>query len=164
MKKILFLAVIAAAFVFTGCTSVNTSDGATAIPQPCTDGPGYTATFAKKTARVSGAADVKVLFGIFAWGAEGFADNAKFSIFSILPSAENFAKSAAVYNTCQKNKVDTLLGTRYTLTSTDYFVYKTIKCEVAGYPATMTGLVKKVPYAFPNGKIVWLAEKPTMVK
>ena len=159
-----FLAIAAAAFVFSGCTSVNTSDGATAIPQPCADHPGYAATFKHQNVRVNGSAQVNVLFGIFAWGADGFADNSKLSTFSFLPSPENFAKSAAVFNTCQKNKADTLVGTRYVVTTTDYFVFKTVECQVAGFPATMEGVAKKKPYVLSDGKLVWLAEKPILVK
>ena len=164
MKKVLLSAAVAAMFVLTGCVSVNTSDGATSIPQPSSCHPGYAAKFAHKNTRVEGAATVNVLFGIFAWGTEGFADNSKLSTFSFLPSAENFAKSAAVYNTCQANKADTLLGTRYVVTVTDYFVFNTVNGKVAGFPATMNGVVEKKPYVTADGKIHWMAEKPAVVK
>lgn len=165
MKKILLAAAaVAAMFALTGCVSVNTSDGATAVPQPGSCHPGYAAKFSHKNVRVEGNAQVNVLFGIFAWGTEGFADNSKLSIFSFLPSPENFAKSAAVYNTCQANKVDTLLGTRYIVTVTDYFVFKTVKCKVAGFPAVMNGVVEKKPYLTVDGKLLWLSEKPTVLK
>ena len=166
MKKISILAFAAfAALIFTGCTSVVTSDGATAVPQVGTDHPGYAAEFSYKTERVKASAQVNVLFGIFAWGPDGFAENSDLSTFSFLPSPDNFAKSAAVYNACQANNVDTLLGTRYVVTTTDYWVFKTVKCEVAGFPATMTGVSKKHPYVIgADGKLVWLAERPTVVK
>ena len=164
MKKIAILAIAAAAFVFTGCTSVNTSDGATGIPQPGSCHPGYAANFTHKNVRVQGQAQVNVLFGFIAWGTDGFADNSKLSTFSFLPSPENFAKSAAVYNTCKTNKADTLLGTRYTVTTTDYVVFKTVKCQVAGFPATMVSVTKKNPYVIGKDKLVWLAEKPVVVK
>ena len=163
-KMILLAAVAAAAFVFTGCTSINTSDGASQIPQIEACHPGYAATFTKKDVRVKGTAQVNVLFNLFAWGTAGFADNSKLSTFSFLPSPENYAKSAAVYSTCQENKADILVGTRYIVTTTDYFVFKIVKCEVAGFPAVMTGVAQKKPYVLGNGKLVWLAEKPTVVK
>ncbi len=164
MKKLSLLAVAALAFIFAGCTSIHTSDGATAVTQIEADHPGYAATFNHKDVRVEGCAQVNVLFGLFAWGTDGFADNSDLSTFSFLPSAENFAKSAAVYDTCQKNKADTLVGTRYTVTTTNYFVFKTVKCKVAGFPATMVGVVKKSPYVLSSGALVWLAEKPTLIK
>lgn len=165
MKKALFFGSLCAiALCITGCTSINTSDGASPIPQINSDHPGYTATFQHKDVRVEGEAQINVLFGIFAWGGDGFADNCKLSAFSFAPSPENFAKSAAVYSTCQKNGSDTLLGTRYVLTITDYFIFKTIHCKVAGFPATMTGVVKKAPYVLPCGKLIWLSEKPIVLK
>ena len=160
----MFIAVVAAAFVFAGCTSVNTSSGATAVPQPDADHPGYAAEFTHKNERVQGNAQVNVLFGLFAWGADGFADYSKLSTFSFLPSPENFAKSAAVYNACKANGADTLVGTRYVVTATDYVLFKIVKCEVAGFPATMTGAAKKNPYVIGDGKLVWLAQEPTVIK
>ncbi len=167
MKKIiLFAAMAVAAVVMTGCTSVNTSDGASLLPQPKSTHPGYDALYTLKNTRVSGEATVHVLFGLFAWGADGFADNSDLSSFSFLPSASNYAKSAAVYNTCQTQQVDTLVGTRYKVTTTDYFVYKQVKCEVAGFPATMVGAKAKQCYVVPGEKpqVIWSAEKPIVVK
>ena len=165
MKKELMLACAAlAAAVLTGCTSVVTSDGASGVPQPESDHPGYAAKIEHKDVRIEGESQINVLFGLFAWGTEGFADNSKLSTFSFLPSSENFAKSAAVYSACQKNKVDLLLGTRYVLTITDYFVFKEIHCKVAGFPATMTGVTEKKAFVLPNGNVAWFAEAPTVVK
>lgn len=165
-KTIVLMAVVAAALFFTGCVSVNTSDGANQIPQVAANHPGYTAKFAHKNTRVNGFAQINVLFNFFAWGADGFADNSQLSflsLLSIVPSPDNFAKSAAVYNACQTNKADILVGTRYKLTTTDYWVFKTVKCEVAGFPATMTDVAVKKPYAIGN-KLYWLSEKPVAVK
>ena len=167
MKKILVLAATAvAAMVMTGCTSVNTSDGASLLPQVASDHPGYAAQYTLQPARTKGQATIHVLFGLFSWGADGFADNSNLSTFSFLPSAGNFAKSAAVYNTCKAAKADTLVGTRYTVTTTDYFVYQQVKCEVAGFPATMTGAKAKQLYVVPgtNPKAIWSADKPILVK
>lgn len=163
-KTIILAAAVVMAFVVTGCKSIHTSDGASIVPQVSADHPGYTATFSHKNVRVEGAAQINVLFGLFAWGVDGFADNSDLSTFSFIPSAENFAKSAAVYNTCQKNKADTLLGTRYKLTIVDYFIFKTINCEVAGYPAVMNGVKKKDAYVIGDGKLVWLSDKPTVIE
>lgn len=164
MKKLAFVAVAAIlALTLCSCRNVFTSDGATMVPQVEACHPGYAAVLEHKAARVAGTAQVNVLFGLFAWGADGFADNSKLSFFSFLPSAENFAKNAAVYDACQKNKVDTLVGTRYTVNVMDYFVFKTVKCDVAGFPAKMTGIKKKSAYVV-NGKLYWLAEKPVILK
>ena len=166
MKKTMLILAAAALFALTGCVSVTTSEGATAVPQPDSCHPGYAAKFSLKDTRVQGSAQVNVLFGIFAWGANGFAENSKLSAFSFVPSPLNFAKSAAVHNTCSANKADTLVGTRYVITTTDYFVFKTVKCQVAGFPATMSGVVEKKPYVTTGeaGKLYWLAEQPTVIK
>ena len=163
-KMIVLLAAVVMTFVVTGCRSVFTSDGASAIPQISADHPGYAAVYSHKNVRVNGEAQVNVLLGILSWGTEGYADNANFSLFSFFPSAENVAKRAAVYEACQKNNADTLLGTRYVLTVTDYLIFKTINCKVAGFPATMDNVKKKSPYVLPSGKLVWMAEKPTVIK
>ena len=165
MKKKLFLACVSfAAIALTACTSIVTSDGANGVPQPASNHPGYDATFSLKNTRVDGESQINVLLGLFAWGTEGYADNSQLSTFSFLPSSENFAKSAAVYNTCQENKADVLVGTRYILTITNYFVFKKINCKVAGFPATMTGVKEKKAYVLPNGSVSWLSQEPTVVK
>lgn len=163
MKKMLVLVAACTVAFVTGCTSIHTSDGASGVPQVSACHAGYAATFTHKNTRISGTAQINVLFGLFAWGTDGFADNSKLSTFAFLPSPENFAKSAAVYNTCQKNKADLLIGTRYNVVTKDYFVFKVVKCQVAGFPAVMNGVVKKKPYVCKNtGKVIFLAEKPVM--
>ena len=167
MKKIIISAAMAiAAVVMTGCTVVTTSDGASQMPTPNATHPGYEAQYNLQDQRAEGNATIHVLFGLFAWGADGFADNSELSTFSFLPSASNFAKSAAVYNTCQSKKVDSLVATRYRVTTTDYLIYKVVKCEVSGYPATMVGAKLKKAYVVPGGnpQILWSAEKPTVLK
>ena len=163
-KKFTFAAVaMFAVLIFSGCKSVYTSDGASGVPQVSSDHPGYAATFSVGDTRATGTATVNVLFGIFAWGTEGFAENNNLSFFSLLPSPNNYAKSAAVFDACQKTKSDVLVGTRYTVTVMDYWFFKTVTCEVAGFPATMNGVQEKHPYVV-GDKLVWLAEKPTAVR
>jgi hypothetical protein len=169
MKNFLFLSMLAGilSIFAAGCTSITTSDGAQKMspPEPVT-GP-YRAVYTHKDVRVAGEGQVNVLFGIFAWGANGFAENSDLSSFSFFPSPANYAKSAAVYDACQKNGADTLLGTRYKLTTTDYFVFMQVKCEVAGFPATMAGVEKLVPFVLgKDQQLIYLepAAKPIMVK
>ena len=157
----------AAVFFAAASTAINTSDGAESQALPETISTGYQEYYTHKDQRVSGEGNVNVLFGIFAWGSDGFADNSDLSAFSFFPSPANYAKSAAVYDACQKNGADTLLGTRYKLTTTDYFVFKQVKCEVAGFPATLTSVKKLVPYVLGQGEqliFVDPAAKPARVK
>ncbi len=169
MKKLMMMALFAGvvAFVATGCTTITTSDGAERMDLPESVSTDYRANFEHKNVRVKGSGNVNVLFGIFAWGSEGFAENSDLSYFSFFPSPANYAKSSAVYNACQTNGADTLLGTRYKVTTTDYFVFKQVKCEVEGFPAVMTSIEKMVPYVLPEGaKLIYLEPgvKPTMIK
>jgi len=178
MKKLtLLLGCVAAVGIMTGCTSFNTSDGASLMPQVSADHPGYEAKLSVGDKRIQGEATVNVLFGIFAWGTDGYADNTKLSTASPvalplpvpvpvpeLPTAEDFAKKASVYNVCEAKKVDTLVGSRYTIKTVDYFVFKIINCKVEGFPAKITGVTQKKPYITANGNLVWLAEQPAVVK
>ena len=170
MKKLTIFAAMAIAAVMTGCTSiVNTSDSATLAQQPQITHPGYEAQYSLKDTRVKGQATLHVLFGLFAWGVNGFADNADLSVSGFLPSKFTNAsaiKSAAVYNTCKAQQADALVGARYTITSSDYLVYKQVKCEVAGFPATMTGAKPKKLYVVSgvNPQMIWSAEKPVVVE
>ncbi len=129
------------AIVATGCKSVNTNDGASAIATQA-EPVKYEPVLELKNQKVSGEAEVHVLFGIFTWGQSTFADDTMLGDFSLFAPVAK-AKSAAVYKTCKANQADTLLATKYEINTTDYFVYKKIDCQVAGYPATIKG-VKKV--------------------
>ena len=160
MKKTLLLsASVICGALLSGCTSTVTSDGASQIPEVDTCYPGYHAKFDLKQQRVEGKSQLHVLLGIFAWGDNGFAENSDLSGWSFMPSPENYAKSAAVYSACQANQADRLVGTRYWVTTTDYLLYQKVECKVHGFPATMTGVVEKHPYAA-GKKIIWCAEKP----
>ena len=163
MKKLHVLSFLAAGLILGGCTSTITSDGASQIPEIDSTHPGYHAKFELGEKRVEGHARIHVLLGLFAWGCNGFAEHTDLSDLSFMPSPENYAKSAAVYNACKHNQADTLVGTRYHVTTTDYLFYQKMECKVSGFPAAMTGAVEKKPYAI-GKKLVWCAEKPTLIE
>lgn len=156
-------AAAATALFLSGCVSVNTSDGATQNPQISASHPGYEAVYTHKNTRVRGSAQINVLFNFITWGASEFADNSRLSFMSFLPSLDNLTKKAAVFNACKTHKADILVGTRYTVTTVDFLVFKTVRSDVEGFPAVMTGVSEKKPYAVGN-KIYWLSEKPVAVK
>lgn len=169
MKKMLLMSVCSAMIVVisAGCTSITTSESAQGVNQPQLVNDCYRAEFSHKNVRVKGDSQINVLFGIFTWGADGMAENSNLSSFSFVPSLSNIAKSAAVYDACQANHADTLLGTHYVVVTTNYLVFKTVKCMVAGFPATMTGLKKLEPFVL-RGKeadtLVYLEAPPKIVK
>ena len=169
MKRALGFILGAAAVLFSvvGCRSINTSDGAEGQMLPGTVSTGYQENYSHKEQRVSGVGNVYVLFWLFAWGSEGFADNSDLSTFSFFPSPANYARSSAVYDACRKNEADTLLGTRYKLTTTDYFVFKKVQCEVSGFPAKLTSVTKLVPVVLGAGeKLIFVdpSAKPVRIR
>jgi len=166
MKNILLglLAVACLAFA-ASCTSVNTSDAGDLAVYPATVGPTdlYRPLYSIDTkTRVSGSANVNILFGIFMWGDNaGIADNADIEegFFAFLPNGKRLAAKAAFYDACKKAKCDAVVTARYEITSKDYFVFKKSKVELKGFPATLTGVevVKPVQYYIDStGKIVLL--------
>ena len=60
--------------------------------------------------------------------------------FQFVASGDQVAKQGATYNACEAAKADVILGAKYKLDIADYFVYKTIKCKVTGYPGTIKGV------------------------
>ena len=176
MKKFVLMSVaVATAFVVAGCISYNTSDAASLSPQVFADHPGYEANLDVQNTRVQGEATVNVLFGIFAWGTDGYADRTKMSSSLVVPSAlpialpelpnaSQFVKEAAVYNTCKAQKIDQMVAARYEIKTVDYFVFKILNCKVDGFPGKTVGVKQKKPFITQNGKLVWLADQPTVLK
>ena len=164
MKNILLglFAVVCAVFVCS-CTSINSSDAGDLAIYPKTVGPTdlYRPLYSIDTkTRVSGSANVNILFGIFMWGDNaGVADNAGIRGFLAWFSPKNLAAKAAFYDACTKAQCDAVVSARYEITTKDYFVFKKSKVTVKGFPATLTGVevVKPVQYYIDStGKIVLL--------
>lgn len=127
--------------IATGCTSVNTNDVAKAVSIDRMKVP-YEVVLDCKKEKVKNEASVSVLFGFITWGESNFADDTALGDFSLFSPAGQ-VKAAAVYKACKASKSDVLLATKYEIKTKDYFVFKTVKCKVAGYPAKVTG-VKKI--------------------
>lgn len=158
-------------FCLAGCKSANSSAAGNMTLYPSTIGPldAYRPLYeVDETKRVSGTANVNVLFGLFAWGdGSGIADNA--SIFNnsgmfafvndLFPNAKNMAAKAAFYNACKEAKCDAVVAASYDIQSTDYLIFSKSKVTVTGFPAVQKGVetVKVKPYYVDNeGKMVWL--------
>lgn len=174
MKKITVLGLLATVtLVFTGCTSVNTSDAGSINVYPVTVGPVdcYRPLYkVNEKERVSGEAKVNVLFGIFAWGdTSAFADNATLAasdsifgaFFAWLPNAREIAARAAFYNACKTSNSDAVVAARYEIQTDDYFVFKKMNVKVTGFPATLTGveIVKPMPFYINAGGEVVVMDK-----
>ena len=101
-------------------------------------------------AKVEGSAKVSCLFGIFTWGCEkqavgvtygGNGQDASFLKFFV--GANEVARNGAAYDACTKANADILLTPQYDLTIKDYFVFKTVDCQVKGFPATIKSVTIK---------------------
>lgn len=170
MKKATMFAAAAlcAVVAMTGCQSINTSDSGNMTINPETTEPltSYRPIYElTNKAPVTGNAKIHCLFGLFVWGGAGSADYADMtsqddSFFTkLIPNAKAKGAKSAFYDACVANQCDALVASRYTIKTTDYFVYAQYDITVKGYPVKQVGVeaVKPVPYYVDGeGKIVIL--------
>ena len=144
MKKLYLsaLAAVSAVMVMTGCTTVNNNDAANdfkAVMVPAK----FESVITHKDTKVSGEAQLNVLFSVFSWGVSEFADRSFESSdigIGLFPNPYALVKQAATFDACKKNNCDVLLNAKYEINTTDYFVFKMINCKVSGYPGVETGI------------------------
>jgi len=136
MKKLITAAALAV--LATGCITVNKNDGGSdCLKQPIAkDIVHQKYQVGDKT--VTATDKLNVLFGWIAWGstATHYADEAP----GVFWNKSDVVKNGAYANACDAAKCDSIVGTRYTITVEDYFVFKKLNCEVTGYPAKLTGV------------------------
>ena len=132
MKKLMIGAAIAA--IACGCTTVNRNDGGNSCLRPRVIKDGMQIKYDVGKEKVSGADQVNCLFGFISWGstASHVCDQSEGSNFF----AADKVKNGAYANACDAGKCDQIVAARYTITTDDYFVFKKIKAEVSGFPAT----------------------------
>ena len=137
MKKILAGAIVAA--VACGCVSVNKNDGGEACMRMKVCKDVIHAKVAVDAQTITAEDNINCLFGFICWGstATHTADQTC-DLFAFGPTAK--AKNGAYANACDAAKCDQLVATRYKITVNDYYVFKTVKAEVTGYPAKVTGV------------------------
>ena len=140
---LVLLASVVTVFI-TGCSSINTNDGANSVEMKDLDMPTYKPVIVHKTQKVSGNAQLHFIgigpLGI-TWGSNSFADNTTFGGLGMSLSAK--IKNAAVYNACENSRSDMLLAAKYEIKETSYIFYKNVSCSVTGFPAVITD-VKEV--------------------
>ena len=144
MKKIMIGAAIAA--IACGCISVNQNDGGSACRRPCIarDIVHEKFTVAKDT--VSAQDKLYAVLGLFTFGSsathEADAVCAKETslLDKVFPSAAEKAKNGAYANACDAAKCDQIVGAKYKVKTTDYFVFKIYDAEITGYPSSLTGV------------------------
>lgn len=136
-KRILPVLLLA---LFAGCSTVNTSQ----FSQPF-GGKVYSSLRADVAVgeKISGSASTVLLFGFITLGAPNkFADGIVYgaqqtSIPFFNPYEE--LKSAAAYNAVMDARADVIIAPRYTISGTNYFLFKTINATVSGYKGTLKG-------------------------
>lgn len=143
MKKLAFVIMSAFALIglTTGCSSTHESRGGYPVELK------YDLTlkpdFKAESNKVTGSSKLHNLFGVFTWGADAFAEGVNynysgesFSLFNLYGKA----KSAAAYDACAKSDADGLIAPNYKLHEKDYIVYRTVECEVNGFPGHVNGV------------------------
>lgn len=148
MNKLMMVAAVAA--LACGCVSVHQNDGGNDCRKPCIAKDIVHEKFTVADQTVSATDQINCLFGIICWGSQAkhVADVVPFG-FGGLYKAKNGAYAIA----CDEANCDQVVGTKYKITVDDYFVFKKIKAEITGYPATLTGvevIENKTPCACPK--------------
>jgi len=138
MKKSMLCAVIAA--IACGCVSVNQNDGGNACRKPCIAKDIVHEKFTVAAQTVSAQDQLNCLFGFICWGST--ATHIADAVCGQGPflNAAAKAKNGAYANACDAAKCDQVVGAKYKVTTEDYFVFKKIKAEITGYPATLSGV------------------------
>ena len=105
-----------------------------------------------KNEKINGSATVHSILGIISWGpskqaigvnyfaGEQRTDGGIGQIFSLAARSEAVARNAAAYEATSKAKADIILAPQFILTTKDYIVYKSIKCDVTGFPGFIQGV------------------------
>jgi hypothetical protein len=145
MNKVMMVSLSLVAMGFlTGCVTVNKNDGGSELRSPCVKAESYKQKFDVGQNPVEGKDQVHVLFGLCSWGSSAthVADAVEAPSLMFIPSALDIAKNGAYANACDSSNADSIIATRYKITTEDYFVYKKITAELKGFPAKMTSLEK----------------------
>ena len=156
MKKVLQMTAVAvlAAVLAAGCTSTETNrvGEQVSIHMPVYIQPDV----GVQNERVGGSATVHCILGLFCWGPDSWAvglnygtssfqlgnDLVTFSneLLPVVSTSEVWARNAAAYDAVSKANADILLVPQYVLTTSHYFFYKRVECEVKGFPGAFKGM------------------------
>ena len=151
MKKSMLFLAAAAAVILTGCTTYYRDSAGDYLVRPKSVGeaPYYTEYDLDNT-RISAKGHASVWFGIIQVAENKrclSVANPYLSMFSILDdllsptfTAVSNAKSIALYNACEKNNADQLLGVTFDYVVKNYFIFAKVDCTVKGFPAKVKGI------------------------
>lgn len=152
MKKLLLASALAGTVALTGCVSTNQYQHSSQIAVKTVSN--YDADIAIGN-KINGDAGGVVVLGFFKFlNRDRFADNVAFSgsaaqggfnplgpIFGLFASLNptEALKAAAAQKAIDDAKVDTIVAPRYTVTQTNYFLWKDYKVEVTGFGGNVKG-------------------------
>ena len=138
MKKLMMAAALAA--LACGCVTVNKNDGGDACLKPkiCKDCVHEKYTVAQQP--VTAKSTAIGICGLFVIGDPEVTHFSDQTCDRFLFGSAGAAKNGAYSKACDAAKCDSIVGARYTLTRTNYFVYDTSTVELTGYPAKLTGV------------------------
>ena len=160
----------------SGCISYHKEAGIDYLERPQPAGSiKYITKYQVDQQKISGTGESSVLFGVFQFSEGKFCKLNKdphLSIFSLLEEwispthrAVTNAKNAALYNACENNQADQILGATFEYTISNYFFYASVKCFAKGFPARAEKieLLDKQPVIINNWqKIEYIPAESTM--
>ncbi len=138
MKKIMFAALTMLAM--TGCITIHKNNGGESNMRMAISQDIIHEKLSVSQEQVTGKDTVQCLFGFITWGSTA-PNVADVTDNRITVGGEHRAKNGAYANACKAAPdCDRLVATRYTITTEDYFFYKTVTAEVKGFPAKVVGV------------------------
>ena len=149
MKKLIMTAALAA--IACGCITVNKNDGGESNMKMKVCKDVIHEKLSVSNNKVTAQDQIHCLFGFICWGSSAthIADQTN-DLFALGMQVK--AKNGAYANACDSAKCDQLVGTRYKITTEDYFVYAKCKAEVSGYPAKLEGVEVFTPPCIQKAK------------
>lgn len=130
----------------TGCVSYHKEAGVDYLMRPQPAGSvRYVTKYQVDQKKIAGDGTASVLFGVFQFSEGKFCKlntDPHLSVFSKIleyfsptQKAVSNAKNAALYNACESNQADQILGATFEYTIENYFFYASVKCSAKGFPA-----------------------------
>lgn len=110
----------------------------------------YTTQYSVNNHRITGRGSASVLFWFFQFSDGKHCQlnpNPNLSFLSVLweflspaQKAVRNAKSTALYNACENNEADQILGATFDYKITDYLFFTKVECTAKGFPARVRGV------------------------
>ena len=152
MKKMgvcwLAAAVCGVLVTMSGCISYHKGAGVDYLVRPeSTDAVKYVTKYKVGTTRIVGQGHAKVVLGFLQFSDGKYCQlntDPNLSVFSVImdffsptQKAVGNAKNSALFNACEENRADQIIGATFDYTIRNYFIFATVDCSAKGFPATV---------------------------